>query len=125
MSKIMAVLLNDIAQLEYDREKSLTDYQETYLSKMDLKMDKGIELNGNTIRNPDLQQRSQFIAANLLDAMKKNDESMSAALCSYLANRLPDLQQVKITEDGEDITIDLVFDEEYVKQVAVEIPKLH
>jgi len=121
----MAVLLNDIAQLEYDRDKSLTEDQETYLGKMDLKMDEGIELNGNTIPNPDLEQRSQFIAANLLDAMKKNDESMSAALCSYLANRLPDLKQVKITEEGENITIDLVFDEEYTKQVAVDIPKLH
>ena len=125
MSKMMAVLLNDIAQLEYDREKPLTDYQATYLVKMDEKMDAGIELNGQAIANPDLNQRSQFIAANLLDALKRNDESMSAALCSYLADRLPDLKQIKITEQDENVTIDMVFNEEYVKQVAVDMPKLH
>jgi hypothetical protein len=125
MAKIMAVLLNDIAQLEYDREKSLTDYQTTYLAKMDEKMDAGIELNGQQISNPDTNQRSQFIAANLLDAIKRSDESMSAALCSYLADRLPDLKQVKITEQNENVTIDLVFDEDYIKQVAVDMPKLH
>jgi hypothetical protein len=125
MSKIMAVLLNDIAQLEYDRDKSLTDYQAAYLVSMDKKMDDGIDLNGQQITNPDINQRSQFIAANLLDAIKKSDESMSAALCSYLADRLPDLKQIKITEQDNSVTIDLVFNEEYIKQVAVDAPKLH
>lgn len=121
----MAVLLNDIAQLEYDREKSLTDYQATYLANMDEKMDAGISLNGEQILNPDINQRAQFIAANLLDAIKKSDEAMSAALCSYLADRLPDLKQIKITEKDENVTIDLVFNEDYIKQVAVDMPKLH
>jgi len=117
--------LNDIAQLEYDRDKSLTDYQAAYLVSMDKKMDDGIDLNGQQITNPDINQRSQFIAANLLDAIKKSDESMSAALCSYLADRLPDLKQIKITEQDNSVTIDLVFNEEYIKQVAVDAPKLH
>lgn len=121
----MAVLLNGIAQLEYDREKPLTDYQETYLVSMDKKMDAGIELNGEQLDNPGINQRSQFIAANLLDAIKKSDESMTAALCSYLAERLPDLKQIKIIELEASVTIDLVFNEEYIKQVAVDIPKLH
>ena len=125
MKNLMAVLLNDIAQLEYDRNKSLSDYQTTYLAKMDEKMDAGIELDGQHIENPDVNQRAQFITANLLHAIKNNDESMSAALCSYLADRLPDLKQVKITENEEQITIDLVFNEDYVKQVAVDLPKLH
>lgn len=121
----MAVLLNDIAQLEYDRDKPLTDYQSTYLETMDKKMDDGIELGGEHISNPDLNQRSQFISANLHNAIKNNDEAMSAALCSYLADRMPDLQQIKITEINGEVTIDLVFNEEYIKQVAVDLPKIH
>ena len=42
MKTIFAVLLNGIAQIEYDRNKPLPDYQAAYLDKMDKKMDAGI-----------------------------------------------------------------------------------
>ena len=69
--------------------------------------------------------RIQLIAGNLLSAMKSNDEETSAALCTWLANRLPDLKQVKMVEDGDQVTIDLVFDEQYEKQAAVTFSKPH
>lgn len=119
MSNIMAVLLNDVAQLEYDRDKALTDYQNTYLDKMDTQMDQGIEIDGETIEAPELNQKIQFVAANMLSAMKAGNEGMTSALCTYLATRLPDLKQVKITEQENNVSIDLVFDEEYKGQVAV------
>ena len=125
MSKIMAVLLNGVAQLEYNRQKSLPDHQAVYLDKMDSKMDAGIELGDERITKPDLQQRAQFVAANLAHAIKTNDESMAAALCAYLAVRISDLKQVKLDEKDGEMSIDLVFDEDYKKQVAVDIPKLH
>lgn len=119
MSNILAVLLNGIAQLEYDREKSLPPHQAAYLDKMDTKMDAGILAGDAIIESPDLHQRARFIAANLLSAMKANDEEMAAALCTWLANRLPDLKQVKIDEHDDRVSIDLVFDEAYGKQTAV------
>ena len=125
MTNVMAVLLNGIAQLEYDRDKPLPAHQAAYLEKMDRKMDAGIQLGDDTVGNPDVNQRAQFIAANLLNAMKSNDEEMSAALCTWLANRLPDLKQVKMHEDGDSISIDLVFDEEYNKQTSVSFTKPH
>lgn len=124
MSNMLAVLLNDIAQLEYDRDKPLPPHQAAYLDKMDTKMDTGITIGDATIENPDINQRAQFIAANLLGAMKSNDEEMTAALCTWLANRLPDLKQVKIDENGDRVSINLVFDEEYGKQAAVTFSKL-
>ena len=42
MNNIMAVFLNGIAQLEYDRDKLLPDHQAAYLDKMDARMDAGI-----------------------------------------------------------------------------------
>ena len=125
MSNLLAVLLNGIAQLEYDRDKPLPPHQAAYLEKMDAKMDGGILIDDTTIENPDINQRARFIAANLLGAMKSNDEEMAAALCTWLANRLPDLKQVKMDEEGGRVSIDLVFDEEYGKQTAVSFSKLN
>jgi len=125
MSSLFAVLLNGIAQLEFDRNKPLPDYQGAYLEKMDRKMDDGILVGDNEIQNPDLGQRAQFVAANLAHAIKSNDEAMCAAMTSWLATRLPDLKQVKLADENGEISIDLVFDEDYVQQIAVPFPKLH
>jgi len=82
-------------------------------------MDAGIQVGDINIPKPDLNQRAQFVAANLANAIISSDEAMSSALCSYLASRLPELKQVKIANNTGEITIDLVFDEDYVKQVPV------
>jgi hypothetical protein len=119
MSQLMAVLLNGIAQIEYDRSKPLPDHQAAYLDKMDRKMDAGIEMAGQVLVDPDLDQRTQFIAANLAHAIQTNDETQAAALTTYLAVRLTDLKQVRIKQQGEDFSIELVFDEDYVKQYPV------
>ena len=125
MSNLLGILINGIAQLEYDRDRPLPDHQAVYLEKMDEKMKQGIEFGNEIIENPDINQRAQFVAANLLNALQTGNEEMSAALCTWLANRLPDLKQVKYDEDGEQVSIDLVFDEDYGKQAAVTFSKLN
>ena len=119
MSNIMAVLINGIAQLEYDRDKALTDYQLTYLDMMDKKMAGGINIDGEMIKSPELNQRVQFVVANMLTAMKSDNEGVTSSLCTYLAIRLPDLKQIQISEEGEAMTINMVFDEEYKGQTSV------
>ena len=121
----MAVLLNGVAQLEYDRNKLLPAHQELYLEKMDEKMAAGINLGDTFITNPDINEKTQFISANLVHAIKSGDESTAAALCSYLAIRLPELKQVKINDQGAGVVIDLVYDEDYSNQVAVQFNQLH
>jgi hypothetical protein len=125
MSNLLGILINGIAQLEYDRDRPLPDHQAVYLEKMDEKMKQGIEFGNEIIENPDINQRAQFVAANLLNALQTGNEEMSAALCTWLANRLPDLKQVKYDENGEEVSIDLVFDEDYGKQAAVTFSKLN
>lgn len=129
MDNIMAVTLNGVAQLEYHRDRALPPQQELYLDKMDQKMDEGIFVGDATIPNPDINQRAQFVAGNLAHAILSDNEAMCSALTAYLASRLPELKQVKITnntstnnavdEPSNAISIELVFDEEYQKQVAV------
>jgi hypothetical protein len=124
-TRIMAVLLNGIAQLEYDRAKPLPGYQGAYLKKMDAKMDaQGIDIDGHLIRKPDLGQKAQFVAANLVHAIKSNQEPQAAAMCTWLAVRLPDLKQVKVREQGEDVSIELDFEQNYIKQHPVQFAPL-
>jgi hypothetical protein len=139
MNNILAVLLNGVAQLEYNRDKQLPPHQELYLEKMDTKMDEGIQVDNKMISNPDINQRAQFVAGNLADAILNDQESAAAALCSYLAKILPDLKQMKITQsssenndavngtvggnsfnNSKEISIELVFDEHYQQQVPVQ-----
>jgi len=125
MNNIMAVFLNGIAQLEYDRDRLLPHHQAAYLDKMDAKMDAGILLGNETIKEPDLNQRTRFAAANLAHALNAQDEAVAAAMCSYLAIRLPELKQIKINDEEGEISIEFVYDEPYRKQVAVEFTGLH
>ena len=123
MSNLMAVLLNGIAQIEYDRRKALPDHQGAYLDKMDRRMDEGIEADGRLIENPDRLQRAQFVAGNLAHAIQTGNEELAAAMTTYLAVRLADLKQVKIREEGDGFAIELVFDEEYVRQFPIQFGK--
>ena len=125
MSSIMAVLLNGVAQIEYDRDRLLPAHQAAYLDKMDATMDNGILIGDETVRNPDKTQRAQFAAANLVHALKTDDESMAAAMCSYLAIRLPELKQVRIEDFNGEVAVELVFDQDYRRQVAVAFTPPH
>lgn len=123
MSNLIAVLLNGVAQIEYDRSKPLPDYQGAYLDKMDRKMDAGLEIDGERIIKPDPGQRARFVASNLAHAIKTNNEAVASAMSTYLAARMSDLKQVQINEEGENFSIKLVFDKDYVKQHPVTFGK--
>ncbi|NEX15469.1 MAG: hypothetical protein C1943_02240 [Halochromatium sp.] len=112
----MAVLLNGLAQIEYDRTKPLPDYQGAYLDKMDRKMEsEGIDIDGERVLAPALAQKAQFVAANLASAIMANEEAQVAAMTTWLAVRLPELKQVKLREEDDGFAIELDFDEAYIK----------
>lgn len=122
MSTVMAVLLNGIAQVEYDRGKSLPDYQGAYLDKMDRKMESdGIDVDGVLVTAPDLAQKAQFVAANLAHAILTDNEAQVAAMTTWLAVRMPELKQLKLREEEGGFAIELDFEEVYIKQHPVQI----
>ena len=125
MSNMLAVLLNGIAQLEYDRDKPLPDHQELYLDKMDAKMDEGVMIGDEMVSQPDTNQRLQFVASNLAHAIITDNENTTAAMCTYLAVREPDLKQLKIDDRGDGISIELDYEEEYHNQKVVQFSPLH
>lgn len=120
----LVVLVNGESGLEYDRSKPLSERQRVYLDRMDRQMDSGIRLDTEWIERPEPAQRARFVAIQLIDGLQRNDEGLVAACCSYLADRLPDLKQIKTRILGAGFSLELVFDKPYVKEVAVDfIPR--
>jgi len=122
MSKL-SIIFNGTPELEYDRNKPLQDQQLLYLDKMDEKMDAGITIGDTEVASPDSNQRTQFVAANLAHAIKSNQEPAMASLCSYLAIRMPDVQQVIIDERNDGIEIEFNFEPVDENVVLVAPPK--
>jgi len=120
MSDKLVVVINGQAVIEYDRNKRLPGHQRQFLDKMDQDMDHGIELAGEHIPNPDVKARAKYIAMHLINAIVENNSGMIAAMSAYLANRLPELKQIKANEVQDQFSFDLVFDQEYNNAVAVQ-----
>jgi len=120
MSNIFAVLINNVPHLEYDRNIALSDHQLQFLDKMDQELSAQIVMGDEVISSPGIYEKAQFVAINLVNALKMGNEQLSAAMCSYLALRVPDLKKVNVLDSDGKVVIDLVFDEDYVRQVQVE-----
>jgi hypothetical protein len=115
MSDRIIVSLNGESMVEYDRRKPLSEKQRGFLDRMDQDMDGGITLEGERIDQPEPGDRARFVAMNLAQAILTENEALAAATTSFLADRLPDLKQVRILQSEDDVTIDLVFDQEFVR----------
>src|SRR3990172_12778590 len=115
----LVVVVNGDSIIEYDRGRRLPKQQQQYLDQMDRFMDNGITVGRTTIAEPDPVQRATFVANNLIEALRADNEPVMAAACAYLAVRLPDLKQVKAEEHDDQTTVELVFDKPYKPEVKV------
>lgn len=109
----LAVVVNDELMLQFDRDKSLPDHHQQYLQKLDAKFDRGIELQGEYLPNPDLQQRARYMALSLMEGIIYQEDAKASASLAWLATRLPDLKQVKAMVDENGTQFDLIFDRPY------------
>ena len=112
-SILLIVQVNGTPMLEYDRTKTLSSTQQQSLVLMEEKLSQGLTLGDVEITNPSLEQRVEFVAANLISAVLNDEEVLSAASCAYLAHALPELKQIKALEKNGEISIELIFDREY------------
>ena len=119
MKKLIAVI-NGESKIEYDRSQVLPENQLSYLDKMDQQMDKGIPHGQGNIFAPQIEQKAQFVANQLINAIQSDDEQLIAATMAYLASRLPDLQQVVAEEKDGEINIKLIHDKPYVEAQTVQ-----
>ncbi|RRQ20530.1 hypothetical protein D6C00_00020 [Thiohalobacter thiocyanaticus] len=116
----MVVVIDGQPQLEYDRSKSLPGHQQSALDRMDAKMDQGIELPTGHLDAPNALQRAQFVALQLVQAVREGNEAMAAATCAYLALRVPELQQVSAEHKPVGLHLDLIFDRPFMNEMKIE-----
>lgn len=119
---ILYVIFNGEPILEFDRAKPVPGHQRSYLDNMDARMDTGIQLGEGFVESPNPLQRSQFVANSLVNALLKDNYSQAIAMCTYLAKRMPDLQQIKCEgsqndseDENQEISIEFVYDRNYEK----------
>lgn len=110
---ILVAVVNGDSEIEYDREKPLAEPQQQYLNKMDEKMDKGIPGGQGNIFAPNQQQKTEFVADQLMLGIETSDEQLISVSMAYLASRLPELKQVESKEKDGQKHITLIFDREY------------
>ncbi|MGV6816922.1 MAG: hypothetical protein ACWA44_06585 [Thiotrichales bacterium] len=118
---MLVVVINKVKIIEYDRSKRLTGVQRRFLDEMDTQMADGINLGDEFIAKPTVLQRCQYVANTLVNAVLAEKDPLAAATCSYLATRLPNLQQVRARSSENGASIELVFDRSY-EQSAAEQP---
>lgn len=115
MSEKVAFLLDGQEVLTYDRSIALTQSQKGYLDDMEQTLNEGFFLSGERVENPDLEQKTQFVALNLVQALQKEDDKTAIILFSYLVDRMPELKQakakIKDTQAGSQIGVEFIFDE--------------
>ncbi|MDQ1362895.1 MAG: hypothetical protein QG652_755 [Pseudomonadota bacterium] len=114
MKKLVAVL-NGESQIEFERSRPLSERQQEYLAAMDKKMDERMVQETGNVSVPDLQQKAQFVANQLIAAIKSGNEQLAAATLSWLATRLPELQQVSADDKNGQIIIRFIYDKPYIK----------
>ena len=125
MTNQLAVIINDQLTLQYDRDKALPDHQLDYLNRLDKKFDQGIELQGEQLANPNVEQRARYMALSLMEGIMYQEDAKASASLSWLATRLPELKQVKATVDENGTQFELIFDRDYQPHQVVQFDGLN
>lgn len=116
---LLAILVNDQLTLQYDRTQPLPKHQQAYLKKLDQKFEQGIELQGETLDKPSLEQRTRYMSLSLMEGIIYQEDAKAAASMAWLATRLPDLKQVKVMVDEVGSHFELIFDREFQQHQVV------
>ena len=116
---VLVVQVNGTPLLEYDRDRALSPKQKASLTMLDEKLDQGILLNDQFITLPNDEERIEFMTAHLVTALLEDKEGIAAASCAYLAKMLPELKQVRAIEKDGTVSIELIFDREYQKELQM------
>lgn len=110
---LLAIVVNDELMLQFDRSKELPERQQQHLAKLDAKFDQGIELQGETLHKPNIEQKARYMALSMMEGIMYQEDAKAAVSMAWLATRLPDLKQVKAIVDENGSRFDLIFDREY------------
>lgn len=108
---MLDIVINGETVVSFDANTRYPGHQRQFLDTMDLDMDEGFELGGQFLNKPDRMERAKYVAMGLIVALQNKNNEMVNAMGAYLVNRLPDLKQVRATDCGNDVEMDLLFTE--------------
>ncbi|MFK5894028.1 MAG: hypothetical protein QM504_12475 [Pseudomonadota bacterium] len=109
MQNLIKLVINDNDVLQYDRSVNLPDNQNQYLQMMDKKMEQGVTLGNESIKQPNQLQKAQFVALNMLYQLDQNNDQEAIAMFTYLVNQLQKLKQVKVIGEPNKYKVEFVF----------------
>lgn len=109
MAGQLVIYRNGTEAYSFDKREGLARMQFAYVQRMDADMDRGINLDGERILSPDLTQRTRFVIGQLLEAVNLNDSRGIGMLCRWLAQQVPDLDAIRIEDDGDDYRVELDY----------------
>lgn len=116
----MIVQVDGKVVLEYDRRKPLNKKQKEDLSLIDEQLSQDFKVKKHADLKPDPLKSTELIACALIKALQTGNDHVTAASCAWLANRIPELRQVKAkTEDSDSISIELVFNRGYQPEQTI------
>lgn len=109
MDNLLTLVINDKTVLQYDSSSRLAGHQRRFLQQMDADMDRGIMVGGEMVVEPDMEQRTDYVAMTLVRAALSHNDNLKQAACAYLGHRNPALRKIVAREQGEDIHMELVY----------------
>ncbi len=117
MPSLLTIVLNGSLQFEYDREETLGHVQVDYLNSMDVGMDRsGVFIGQQKIMTPSQEQKQEFVATSLYNAIQNGSDGMIGSMTTYLAIRDADLKQVRFSDEAGDLSVELVHDEAFASE---------
>ena len=108
MSDKLAIFVNDEPVFEYDRKIELDDQQLAFLDKMDNDMSQGFKIQGEMIVDSAPGQRAEFVAMNLIKALRQDNEASVMVCCAYLTQRNSELREVRVSDADKGVVVNFV-----------------
>lgn len=108
MADPMSVFIDGTMIVQYDRNKPLPGIQRRALDQIDARLANGFKFAGQQFSESSVEQRAQFVANSLVNALLADNDNLVAALSAWLATRMPTLRRVVAKNDANGMMIDLV-----------------
>lgn len=109
MTEWLVIYRNGATVYSFDKREGLARMQFAYVQRMDADMDRGISLEGERIRSPNLAQRTRFVVGQLIEAVNIGDSRGIAMLCRWLARHVPELDAIRLEDAGDEYRVELDY----------------
>lgn len=108
MAQYLTIYINEESFYEYEDATGLDESKIKFLEKMDSDMSRGIKVAGELINEPSTEQRTHFVAMNLIRALSQENEAVIGVSCAYLTNKKPNLIELRASNDKGSIEIEFI-----------------